>query len=285
MPDVEAIIKKYLPIEEGNISKLVEAMNYSVLAGGKRIRPIIMQEAYKLFGGTGKAIEPFMAAIEMIHNYSLIHDDLPPMDNDVIRRGKPSTWKAYGEATAILAGDALQTFAFETATKAFELSDRPDLVVRAIRVLAQKSGVDGMASGQDVDVQLAGQPISKEVLKDIYKLKTGCLIEAAAMIGAIMAGADDQEISIIRRAAADMGLAFQIRDDILDVTGDSATTGKTTGLDERNVKTTYVTLYGVEEAQQIVKDLSNAAIEKINKLPGEKTFFLNLINQLEVRNK
>ena len=285
MPDVEAIIKKDLPIEEGNISKLVEAMNYSVLAGGKRIRPIIMQEAYKLFGGTGKAIEPFMAAIEMIHNYSLIHDDLPAMDNDVIRRGKPSTWKAYGEATAILAGDALQTYAFETATKAFELSDRPDLVVRAIRVLAQKSGVGGMASGQDVDVQLAGKPIPKEVLKDIYKLKTGCLIEAAAMIGAIMAGADDQEISIIRRAAADMGLAFQIRDDILDVTGNTAETGKTTGLDERNVKTTYVTLYGVEEAQQIVIDLSKAAIEKIDKLPGDKAFFHDFINQLEVRKK
>ena len=285
MPDVEAIIKKYLPIEEWNISKLVEAMNYSVLAGGKRIRPIIMQEAYKLFGGTGKAIEPFMAAIEMIHNYSLIHDDLPAMDNDVIRRGKPSTWKAYGEATAILAGDALQTYAFETATKAFELSDRPDLVVRAIRVLAQKSGVGGMASGQDVDVQLAGKPIPKEVLKDIYKLKTGCLIEAAAMIGAIMAGADDQEISIIRRAAADMGLAFQIRDDILDVTGNTAETGKTTGLDERNVKTTYVTLYGVEEAQQIVIDLSKAAIEKIDKLPGDKAFFHDFINQLEVRKK
>ena len=285
MPDVEAIIKKYLPIEEGNISKLVEAMNYSVLAGGKRIRPIIMQEAYKLFGGTGKAIEPFMAAIEMIHNYSLIHDDLPAMDNDVIRRGKPSTWKAYGEATAILAGDALQTYAFETATKAFELSDRPDLVVRAIRVLAQKSGVGGMASGQDVDVQLAGKPIPKEVLKDIYKLKTGCLIEAAAMIGAIMAGADDQEISIIRRAAADMGLAFQIRDDILDVTGNTAETGKTTGLDERNVKTTYVTLYGVEEAQQIAIDLSKAAIEKIDKLPGDKAFFHDFINQLEVRKK
>ena len=285
MPDVEAIIKKYLPIEEGNISKLVEAMNYSVLAGGKRIRPTIMLESYKLFGGTGKAIEPFMAAIEMIHNYSLIHDDLPAMDNDVIRRGKPSTWKAYGEATAILAGDALQTFAFETATKAFELSDRPDLVVRAIRVLAQKSGVDGMAIGQDVDVQLSGQPIPKEVLKDIYKLKTGCLIEAAAMIGAIMAGADDQEISIIRRAAADMGLAFQIRDDILDVTGKTEETGKTTGLDERNIKTTYVTLYGVEEAQQIVIDLSKAAIEKIDKLPGDKAFFHDFINQLEVRKK
>ena len=285
MPDVEAIIKKYLPIEEGNISKLVEAMNYSVLAGGKRIRPTIMLESYKLFGGTGKAIEPFMAAIEMIHNYSLIHDDLPAMDNDVIRRGKPSTWKAYGEATAILAGDALQTFAFETATKAFELSDRPDLVVRAIRVLAQKSGVDGMAIGQDVDVQLSGQPIPKEVLKDIYKLKTGCLIEAAAMIGAIMAGADDQEISIIRRAAADMGLAFQIRDDILDVTGKTEETGKTTGLDERNTKTTYVTLYGVEEAQQIVIDLSRAAIEKIDKLPGDKAFFHAFINQLEVRKK
>lgn len=285
MPDVEAIIKKYLPIEEGNISKLVEAMNYSVLAGGKRIRPTIMLESYKLFGGTGKAIEPFMAAIEMIHNYSLIHDDLPAMDNDVIRRGKPSTWKAYGEATAILAGDALQTFAFETATKAFELSDRPDLVVRAIRVLAQKSGVDGMAIGQDVDVQLSGQPIPKEVLKDIYKLKTGCLIEAAAMIGAIMAGADDQEISIIRRAAADMGLAFQIRDDILDVTGKTEETGKTTGLDQRNTKTTYVTLYGVEEAQQIVIDLSKAAIEKIDKLPGDKAFFHDFINQLEVRKK
>ena len=285
MPDVEAIIKKYLPIEEGSISKLVEAMNYSILAGGKRIRPTIMLESYKLFGGTGKAIEPFMAAIEMIHNYSLIHDDLPAMDNDVIRRGKPSTWKAYGEATAILAGDALQTFAFETATKAFELSDRPDLVVRAIRVLAQKSGVDGMAIGQDVDVQLSGQPIPKEVLKDIYKLKTGCLIEAAAMIGAIMAGADDQEISIIRRAAADMGLAFQIRDDILDVTGKTEETGKTTGLDERNTKTTYVTIYGVEEAQQIVIDLSKAAIEKIDKLPGDKAFFHDFINQLEVRKK
>ena len=282
---IEALLKRYLPEETGYQKTVLEAMNYSMLAGGKRLRPMLMLETYRLFGGKSKVIEPFMAAIEMIHTYSLVHDDLPAMDNDVLRRGRPTTWKVYGEAAGILAGDALLTFAFETVAKAFAMTDRADLVGRAIGVLANKAGVYGMCGGQEVDVALTGQPIPEDVLNFIYRLKTGALLEASMMIGAILAGADEEQIALTEQIAADLGMAFQIRDDMLDVISTEEELGKPIGSDERNIKTTYVTLYGLEQAGAQVAALSERAIAGLNRLPGEKDFFISFIQKLEKRSK
>ncbi len=280
---VEEIIHAYLPEETGPGALLMEAMNYSLLVGGKRIRPTMMQETYRLFGGEGKEIEPFMAAMEMIHTYSLVHDDLPAMDNDTLRRGKETTWKVYGEAMGILAGDALLTYAFETAARAFALTKHPDRVGRAMGVLAEKAGPCGMAGGQAVDVALTGKPISMETLDFIYRLKTGALLEASMMIGAILAGASEDEIEACRQIALDIGMAFQIQDDILDISGTPEEIGKPVGSDERNAKTTYVTLYGMEAAREEVCRLSQRAGDRLITLPGEKNFFLSFIQKLEHR--
>ena len=212
--EIEEILKKYLPEETGFQKTVLEAMNYSVTAGGKRLRPMLMQETYRMFGGSGQVIEPFMAAIEMIHTYSLVHDDLPAMDNDEYRRGRKTTHAVYGEALGILAGDALLNYAFETAAGALsqELNER---TARAIQVLAEKAGIYGMIGGQVVDVESEGQAVSKEKLDFIYRLKTSALIESSMMIGALLAGASKEEVDKIRRTAQDVGLAFQIQDDIL----------------------------------------------------------------------
>ena len=185
---VEAIITKYLPKESGYQKTVMEAMNYSVTAGGKRLRPLLMQETYRLFGGNSDIIEPFMAAIEMIHTYSLIHDDLPAMDNDDYRRGRKTTHVVYGEAMGILAGDALLNFAFETACKGLMQDVGNPAVARAVQILAQKAGIYGMLGGQVVDVESEGQPLEREKLDFIYDLKTGALIEASMLIGAVLAG-------------------------------------------------------------------------------------------------
>ena len=214
---VQKIIYTYLPAEEGFQKTLLEAMNYSMTAGGKRLRPLLMQETYRLFGGNGKAVEPFMAAMEMIHTHSLVHDDLPAMDNDEYRRGKKTTHIVYGEAMAILAGDGLLNYAYETACRAFVLEPENPHIGEAMAILAGKTGIYGMLGGQAVDVQAVGEPLSREKLDFIYRLKTGALIEGAMMIGAILAGASKEEIETIARVAADVGLAFQIQDDILDV--------------------------------------------------------------------
>ena len=282
---VETILKRYLPEESGLQKTLLEAMNYSMLAGGKRIRPILMQETFRLFGGEGGVIDPFMAAMEMIHTYSLVHDDLPAMDNDKLRRGRPTTWITYGEDMGILAGDALLTYSFEVAAQAFALTDRQDRVGRCIGILAGKAGINGMAGGQAVDVELTGKPVSKEQLMFIYRLKTGALLEASMMIGAVLGGATEEELALVEQIAADLGLAFQIRDDILDVTGTETELGKPIGSDVRNVKTTYVTLYGLEEAQQEAVRLSNHAAKMLMRLPGDHTFFLSFIKKLETRSK
>ena len=232
---IEKLLVKYLPKAEGYQSQIMETMEYSVMAGGKRLRPMLMQETYRLFGGEGKEIEPFMAAIEMIHTYSLVHDDLPAMDNDEYRRGKKTTHAVYGEAMGILAGDALLNYAFETAAKAFDMEPDNRNIGKAMQILATKAGIYGMVGGQVVDVQSEDSgDITKEKLDFIYRLKTGALIESSMLIGAVLAGATKNEQNTIGKAATEVGLAFQIQDDILAVTSTWAVLGKPIRSDEKN---------------------------------------------------
>jgi geranylgeranyl diphosphate synthase type II len=261
-------------------------MNYSVTAGGKRLRPILMLETYKLFGGNGKAIYPFAAAMEMIHTYSLVHDDLPAMDNDMLRRGKPTTHAKFGEAMGILAGDGLLNYAFETAFLAFDEDPTNTNIPRALKVLAKKAGIYGMIGGQVVDVEEDQQNgISRNRLNFIYALKTGALIEASMMIGAILAGATDEQVDLMEQVASKIGLAFQIQDDILDVTSDTETLGKEVGSDIKNNKITYVVFEGIERSKSDVKRLTDEAIEILNDLPYENPFLTELLEFLVYREK
>lgn len=283
---VEAVVEQYLPEESGYQKTLFEAMNYSVRAGGKRLRPMLMQETYRLFGGRGKEIEPFMAAIEMIHTSSLIHDDLPCMDNDQLRRGKPTTWVRYGYDMAVLAGDGLMIYAFETAARAMEfLSGEASSrrVAAAMGLLARKTGIYGMIGGQVVDVELTGRPVGREQLDFIYRLKTGALLEASMMIGALLGGADPKQLEIVEQIAAAVGMAFQIQDDILDVTSTQEHLGKPVFSDEKNHKTTYVTLEGLEKARQDVAEISGKAVALLHQLPGENRFLEELVQMLVTR--
>ena len=277
---VEAIITKYLPKESGYQKTVMEAMNYSFLAGGKRLRPMLMQETYRLFGGNSDIIEPFMAAIEMIHTYSLIHDDLPAMDNDDYRRGRKTTHVVYGEAMGILAGDALLNFAFETACKGLMQDVGNPAVARAVQILAQKAGIYGMLGGQVVDVESEGKEIDADTLKFIHIHKTSALLESAMLIGAVLAGASEQQQRTVELAARELGLAFQIRDDILDVTGNTDELGKPVGSDEKNHKNTYVALEGLEKAKEDVKRYSESAIDRLKSLPVRNEFLYELIEEL-----
>ena len=284
--EVEDIIVKFLPAEEGYQKTVMEAMNYSFLAGGKRLRPMLMLETYRLFGGSSKAIEPFMAAIEMIHTYSLIHDDLPAMDNDEYRRGRKTTHVVYGEDMAILAGDALLNYAFETAVKAFVLEPEDSLTIgNAISVLGEKAGIYGMLGGQVIDVKETGHAVSKDVLDTIYELKTGALIEAAMMIGAILGGASQEEVKTVERIASLVGLAFQVQDDILDVISTQEELGKPIHSDEKNEKTTYVTLLGIDDAKKVVEEKSEEAISLLQTLPNENLYLEELLMELIHRKK
>lgn len=283
--EIESILKQYLPEETGFQKTVIEAMNYSVLAGGKRLRPMLMEETYKLFGGKDQVIEPFMAAMEMIHTYSLVHDDLPAMDNDEYRRGRKTTHAVYGEAMGILAGDGLLNFAFETATRAFDISNEYENIGKSLKVLTYKAGVFGMIGGQSVDVENDGKPIAKETLDFIFRLKTGALIEASMMIGAILAGANQQNIEIVEEIAANVGLAFQIQDDILDVTSTIEVLGKPINSDEKNNKVTYVTLEGLDKARLDVEEISKKALNLLDSLKLENEFLSKLIQMLITREK
>ena len=292
---IEEIIGSYLPKEEGYQKTVLEAMNYSVLAGGKRLRPMLMQETYRMLGGMGRVVEPFMAAIEMIHTYSLVHDDLPAMDNDEYRRGRKTTHVVYGEDMAILTGDALLNFAFETAFKAFDscvvddikLGDRYELVAKALQVLAKKAGIYGMIGGQTADIEAENKEevLTGEQLLVIHQHKTAALIEASMMIGAILAGADEETIVKIEKCAYDLGIAFQIQDDILDVIGDEAVLGKPIGSDERNGKQTYVTIYGLEKAKEEVQRLSEEGVYILDTFGGDNAFMKQLMTYLIHREK
>lgn len=283
--EIEKILRDFLPKEEGVQKTVLQAMNYSVLAGGKRLRPMLMLETYRMCGGQGKEIEAFAAAIEMIHTYSLVHDDLPAMDNDSYRRGCETTWKVYGEAMGILAGDGLLNFAVETALKAFErvdLSDREaaQRIVSALTVLFAKAGVYGMIGGQtaDVEAQGGGTPVTEELLNFIHHHKTGALMVASMKVGAILAGVSEKQLKAIEHCAEKIGMAFQIQDDILDVVGDSKELGKPVGSDAQNHKQTYVTLYGIEKAKKLVEELSEEAVEThLKSIDGEREFLEKLL--------
>ncbi len=284
--EIEEILKTFLPKEEGYQKIIMEAMEYSLLAGGKRLRPMLMQETFLLYNGTAKSLRPFMAAIEMIHTYSLVHDDLPAMDNDEYRRGRRTTHVVYGEDMGILTGDALLNYAFETAFKAFVTEPEDSLAIgRALAVLGKKSGIYGMLGGQVIDVKETGNEISREVLDTIYRLKTGALIEASMMIGAILGGASEEEVRKVERIAGYVGTAFQIQDDILDVTSTREVLGKPTHSDEKNEKTTYVTLIGIPEAEKEVERLSGEAIRLLHELSGENAFLEHLLLQLIHRDR
>ena len=282
---VEAVIHKYMPKPEGYAKTVLAAMNYTMDAGGKRLRPLLMQEVYKMFGGNGEEIEPFMAAIEMIHTYSLVHDDLPALDNDDYRRGKKTAHIVYGESMAILAGDALLNYAYETAAKAFDLTEDLKKATEAYKVLTRKPGIYGMVGGQTADVELTGKALTNDELEYIYENKTGALIEASMMIGAIMGGAADAEVAKIERLAGLVGKAFQIQDDILDIEGNEAELGKPLHSDEENGKVTYVTLHGLLQAKEDAKVLSEEAVAILDAFPQQNTFLHELILSLVNRRK
>lgn len=288
--EVERILYEYLPKEEGFQKTVCLAMNYSIKAGGKRLRPLLIQESYAFFTKEPlpKECQLFMAALEMIHTYSLIHDDLPAMDNDELRRGLPTTHIQYGEAMAILAGDGLLNRAYELAAQSFSLcvsSEKLRYCADAMQVLTSKAGIYGMVGGQAVDVEMEGCNLSKEQLDFIYELKTSALIEAAMMIGAIFARAEPEEIKKMEQVARKVGIAFQIQDDILDVISSSEELGKPIGSDEKNHKTTYVALYGMEAARKQVELLSAQAIELLKECKGENPFLFALLEMLIHRKK
>ena len=273
-------------MQEGKQQVIMEAMEYSLMAGGKRLRPMLLWETFQMFGGAAKTVRPFMAAIEMIHTYSLVHDDLPAMDDDDYRRGRKTTHIVYGEDMGILAGDALLNYAFETACTAFEEApEEATRIGKALQVLAKKAGIYGMIGGQVVDVSASGKNITEDILSFIYELKTGALLESAMMIGAILAGAEEEEVAVIEQVAKKIGIAFQIQDDILDVTCTSEELGKPAHSDEKNNKVTYVTLFGIEEASAQVKKLSEKAVEILDRLNNKNEFLEALVREMAERRK
>ena len=286
--EIEAVLKSYLPKEEGFAKTMAQAMNYSLMAGGKRLRPMLILETCRMFGGEEKLAYPFMTAMEMIHTHSLVHDDLPALDNDDYRRGRLTTHKVYGEAMGVLSGVALLNYAYEVMLTAFDLTEDDygiQRVVKALKVVANKTGIYGMLGGQSVDVENDGKPMSREMLDYIYKNKTSALIEGSMMAGAILGGASSEEAAVVEKAASQIGLAFQIQDDILDVTSTAEELGKPIHSDEKNHKTTYVTIMGINEASQQVADLSEEAVKLLEGLNKKNEFLLTLVKELVGRRK
>lgn len=286
--EIEAVLKSYLPREEGFAKTMAQAMNYSVLAGGKRLRPMLILETSRMFGGEDKLAYPFMAAMEMIHTHSLVHDDLPALDNDDYRRGRLTTHKVYGEAMGVLSGVALLNYAYEVMLTAFDLAEDEKArarVIKALKVMSHKTGLYGMLGGQSVDVENDGKPMSREMINYIYENKTSALIEGSMMAGAILGGASAEEVAVVEKAASGIGLAFQIQDDILDVTSTAEELGKPIHSDEKNHKTTYVTLMGIEKASQQVAELSEEAVKLLEGLNKKNEFLFTLVKELVRRRK
>ena len=286
--EIEAVLKSYLPREEGFAKTMAQAMNYSVLAGGKRLRPMLILETCRMFGGEDKLAYPFMAAMEMIHTHSLVHDDLPALDNDDYRRGRLTTHKVYGEAMGVLSGVALLNYAYEVMLTAFDLAEDEKArarVIKALKVMSDKTGLYGMLGGQSVDVENDGKPMSREMINYIYENKTSALIEGSMMAGAILGGASAEEVAVVEKAASGIGLAFQIQDDILDVTSTAEELGKPIHSDEKNHKTTYVTLMGIDKASQQVAELSEEAVKLLEGLNKKNEFLFTLVKELVGRRK
>ena len=287
--ETEKVIRSFLPAEAGFAGTMAQAMNYSMLAGGKRLRPMLIRETYRLFDGKEEVVKPFMAGMEMIHTHSLIHDDLPALDDDDYRRGRLTTHKVYGEAMGVLSGVALLNYAYETMFQAFALTKEQDRVIHALRVVSQKTGIHGMLGGQSVDVENDGKPLEKEMLDYIYRNKTSALIEASMMTGAILAGANEQEVFAVEKAAGNIGLAFQIQDDILDISGDEKVIGKPVHSDEKNEKSTYPVLHGMEESRKKVAEYTDAGIAALDGITAadeeHKSFLRELLMSLVEREK
>lgn len=294
--DCEAALDKYLPdpdhMPEGEhyTATIADAMRYSVMAGGKRLRPLLIARICDLYGGRRELAEPFMAALEMIHTYSLVHDDLPAMDNDEYRRGRKTTHIVYGEGMAVLAGDALLNYAYETAASAFDAAAAPAetaAVVRALRILMRNAGIYGMVGGQcaDLEAENRQETTTEDVLEYIHSHKTACMISSGFVIGAVLAGAPEEDIRLLEKIALDTGVAFQIQDDILDVIGDSALLGKSTGSDEKDGKVTYVSLHGLDKAAAQVAALSEHALASFDRLSVKDDFLRQLITELVSRKK
>lgn len=289
----EAVVYSFLPEADENTKYITDALSYSVKAGGKRLRPVLMRESYILFSEKEETglLKAFMAAMEFIHTYSLIHDDLPAMDDDDLRRGKPTNHKVFGEAHAILAGDALLNLAYETAAGELEkVSDPKEMKrgVRALQVLSEKSGIYGMVGGQALDVyseKNSDYQVDEKSLEFIYENKTSALLEGALMTGAILAGADRDEIEIMESIGSDVGLAFQIEDDILGVTSTPEVLGKPIGSDEKNSKVTWVTLKGLDGARKASEDYTRRAVKKLDSLKVKNDFLRELIIYLCGRKK
>ncbi len=288
--DTERVIESFLPAEEGGARTVIEAMNYSARVGGKRLRPLFLSETSAMYDGREELCRPFMAALEMIHTYSLVHDDLPAMDNDEYRRGQKTTWAVYGEGMAVIAGDGLLNLAFETALGAYDAAgseEEKDRVTRALRLLARNAGVFGMVGGQCADIMtdLDSKSLTPELLHYIHKHKTACMIESGFQIGAILAGAPEADIAALGAIAEDIGLAFQIQDDILDVTGSKEELGKSIGKDALEGKATYVTMNGLEESAQRVRELTEHALAAMDGLSVQNPFLKALVEQLMTRTK
>ena len=275
--EIDGVLERYLPKPEGFQKTVMDAMRYSVTAGGKRLRPMLMQETYRMCGGQGRIVEPFMAAIEMIHTYSLVHDDLPAMDNDEYRRGKKTTHVVYGEGMAVLAACDVDGVPMVSRYRA---------AAGALALLGKKAGIYGMIGGQTADIEAEeAKDVTEEQLLFIHEHKTAALIEASMMIGAMLAGADEATVAAMEKCARNIGVAFQIQDDILDVTGDEATLGKAVGSDEKNHKKTYVTLRGIEQAKADVERLSSEAVDILQGCEGDSCFLRELTGYLIHRNK
>lgn len=269
--EVNKYLSSYLEEKECLQGTIYKAMNYSLRAGGKRIRPVLMMACAELMGGTREDVMPFACAVEMIHTYSLIHDDLPCMDNDDLRRGKPTNHKVYGEAVAVLAGDALLNYAFETMLRNSEVS--PNMTLAAMTELSAASGINGMIGGQVIDIESEGKTIDAVTLMTMHLHKTAALIMASAKIGALIGGGTKEDLNAMEEFARYLGIAFQIKDDILDVTGNEVELGKKTGADSALEKSTFVSIYGLEQAQQLLCDYTDKAIETLSPY-GEKAEFL-----------
>ena len=268
--ETEHIIRDMLQDGTGYAKTIYDAMNYSVMAGGKRLRPMLMREFFSLFGGGDESIlYHFMASIEMIHSYSLVHDDLPALDDDDMRRGRESTHKRFGEAMRILAGDALLNGAYEQIAVALKEIKDSDMLRRAVVAyerIAVLAGVSGMIGGQVVDVENTGKPMDQDMLMYVYHGKTGALLAASMSAGASLSGADADEVELVEKIGYDIGLAFQIRDDILDVIGDEEKLGKPVHSDEDQDKSTYVAIHGIAESEKTVFDHTERAIQSLDKL-------------------
>lgn len=276
----ESALQMYM-VKYDNPQKIIyEAMAYSLFAGGKRLRPVIMLAVCDMCGGNSEDILPFTAAMEMIHTYSLIHDDLPAMDNDDLRRGMMTNHIKFGESTAILAGDALLNRAFEVMSDSKLDAEK---TLRIIHTIAVSSGTEGMIGGQIVDIESENKTIGIDELRYIHSLKTGAIIRSSAVAGAIGAGADEEKIKAVDEFALNLGIAFQIRDDILDVAGDEKTLGKPIGSDAQNNKTTYVSIYGTEKAEQLVKQYSENAKNALVVFGEKNKFLLQLTDYLAGR--